>query len=278
MSRARLVGTRTLSGNTVLTKPWKSLQAGSLSAEMPDLTVTNVGRAVARSALMPCTAAYFLSYFQANVNTLAELLEEAPPTTVREAEDLSLLERLNTDLSFLLFHLCYCSPEFGDNEIKARRNLPYPLGVRRESDRITRLQNYLTVRPWDRNVLAANAADISADWISGVPLADLEARFANLRGGMIRDMLRTAASHLAGLADILVAASSPTTGTREASSFSWISGTQRRVLLRLIRRLRQCTLQSLAGIPDDILWMADITSTDGQPLIRPQPGHGVAPA
>ena len=155
-----------LSGNTALAKPWKSLQAGSLSAAMPDLTVTNVGLAVARSALMPCTAAYFLSYFQANVNTLAELLEAAPPTTVRETEDLSLLERSNTDLSCLLFHLCYCSPEFGDNEIKARRYLPYPLGDRRESDRITRLQNYLTVRPWDRNVPAANAADISADWIS----------------------------------------------------------------------------------------------------------------
>ena len=81
-------------------------------------------------------------------------------------------------------------------------------------------------------------------------------------------MLRTAASHLAGLGDILVAASSPRAGTPEASSFSWMSGAQRRVLLRLIRRLRQCTLQSLAGIPDDILWMADFTSTDGQPLIR----------
>ena len=235
---------------------------------MSDLAVTNVGRAVARSAVMPRTAAYFLAYFRANLDTLAKLLEATPPATASEAEDLSALERSNTDLGFILFHLCYCSPEFGDNETEARRFLPYPLGDRLESARANRLQNYLTVRPWDGNTLAVNAADISADWISGVPLADLEDRFDSLRGGMIRDMLRTAASHLAGLADILTAALSPAAGTSEAPGVAWISGKQRRVVLRLIRRIRQCALQSLAGIPDDILWMADVTAADGQSLIH----------
>ena len=235
---------------------------------MSNLAVTNVGRAVARSAVMPRTAAYFLEYFRANLGSLAKLLEVTPRATAGEAEDLSALEHSNTDLGFILFHLCYCSPEFGDSETRARRFLPYQLGDRRESARADRLQNHLTVRPWDGNTLAVNAADISADWMSGLPLADLEDRFGSLRGGMIRDMLRTAASHLAGVADILTAASSPAAGTPEATSVAWISGNQRRVALRLIRRIRQCALQSLAGIPDDILWMADVTAADGHALIH----------
>ena len=177
------------------------------------------------------------------------------------------LEQVNEDLAFIFFHLCYSSPEFGEGDIPARRFLPYPLSERRESERARRLQRYLSVQPWDQNVLAENAADISTDWILGMPLSDLESRYEKLRGGMIRDMLRTASSHLGGLADILVAVTSSVDSDRQPTVFAWSVGDQRTGMLRLIRRLRQYAIQAVAGISDDILWMADVVDSNGDRLI-----------
>ena len=149
----------------------------------------------------------------------------------------------------------------------ARRFLPYPLGDRRESERAVRLQRYLTVQPWDRDMLAVNAADIATDWILGVPLSDLESRYENLRGGMIRDMLRTASSYLGGIADILSAATSSGDPEGKSGVFAWCLGDQRAMVLRIIRRVRQYALQALVGIPDDILWMVDVVDSNGDRLI-----------
>ena len=233
---------------------------------MPNLFVTDVGRAVARSGLLPKTAAHFLNYFRSNIDALEELLRCATAVDSME-ERWVLLDQFNADLGFILFHMCYSSPEFGNEDIVARRFLPYPLAERRESERAIRLQRYLAVQPWDRDVLAVNAADISTDWILGMPLSDLENRYESFRGGMIRDMLRTAGSHLGGLADILAAATSSGDGDTQSNAFAWCLGNQRAMMLRIIRRVRQYALQSLAGIPDDILWMVDVVDANGDRLI-----------
>ena len=233
---------------------------------MSNLSVTAVGRAVARAAFLPSTAEYYFDYFRTNVEALAELLEAAS-ISEREKAEASRFGDLNEDLSFVLFHMCYTSPEFHDGEVKARRFLPYPLQDLRESKRAKRLRGYLSVQPWNQGVLAVNAADISADWIVGTPLEVLESRFEDLRGGMIRDMLRTASSHLGGLADVLSAATSQSEALPEANVFAWCLGDQRSVMLRLIRRIHQYARQSVAGVPDDALWMADVSDANGQPLI-----------
>lgn len=234
---------------------------------MSDLSVTDVGRAVARSGLLPTTAARLLEYFRSYLMPLTEFLEKVAIADDDEGEWASL-ERANEDLAFVFFHMCYSSPEFGEGDIPARRFLPYPLSERRESERARRLQQYLSVQPWDQNVLAVNAADISTDWILGVPLSDLESRYENLRGGMIRDMLRTASSHLSGLADILAAATSSVADDEHSAVFAWSVGDQRTGMLRLIRRLRQNAIQALVGVSDDILWMADVVDSNGDRLIQ----------
>lgn len=234
---------------------------------MHDIAVTDVGRAVARSALLPRSAAYFFSYFQENLDELVHLLELLQLNGLNVLERRLAVDRLDEDLSYILFHLCYCSPEFGNFDTEARRYLPYPIGDRRDSERAERLQDYLVEKPWDRNMLAANAADISTDWILGRPLGELEDQFANLRGGMIRDMLRTASSHLSGLADILWAACSGRQGMEEKGGVTGLRACRRREVLRLVRRIYQYALQATSGLPEDILWMAGVADADGHMLI-----------
>ena len=127
---------------------------------MSNILVTDVGRAVARSALMPRTAVYFLEYFRENIEQYSELLSRVVQTDDGQTSESSDLIELDADLGFVLFHLCFCSPEFGDEETAARRFLPYPMGDRRESERAVRLEKLLVVQPWDRAMLAVNAADM----------------------------------------------------------------------------------------------------------------------
>ena len=233
---------------------------------MHRLSVTSLGRAVAKSALLPRSAAFFLAYFRRNLHSLLQLLDREDFQTLGEVERRGAIERLDGDLSYILFHLCYSSPEFGDEATEARRFLPYPVGDRRDSARAERLQEYLVVNPWDRNMLAANAADLSTDWILGAPLAELEGRFARLRGGMIREMLRTAAGHLSSVADIL-AAGKRSGNARQEDRGTWPGKSERRQLLRLVRRIYQYASQAVVGLPEDILWMASVVDADGQNLI-----------
>ena len=235
---------------------------------MADLFVTDVGRAVARSSLTPRTAAYFLDYFRRNIDQVGDLFEQAELRSENQIQKLEALDALDADVSFILYHLCFCSPEFGDDFTDARRFLPYPLGDRRECNRAIRLQRYLAVQPWDLAMLAVNAADMCTDWIGGVPLADLEGRFEGLRGGMVRQMLQTASSHLSGLADILSAACSGTQETPDSEHVEWVLSDPRRVIFRLIRRIRQYSIQSLVGLPEDVMWMVGVEDSAGQPLIR----------
>ena len=56
---------------------------------MKNLSVTDVGRAVARSGLLPKTAAQCLDYFRTNINALAELMDGA--TAMKDDEVRSAL-------------------------------------------------------------------------------------------------------------------------------------------------------------------------------------------
>ena len=77
---------------------------------MSNLFVTDVGRAVARSGLLPTTAAYFLDYFRSNIAQFAQFIEGVPGTGGGEGDSVAL-EQINADLAFIFFHMCYSSPE-----------------------------------------------------------------------------------------------------------------------------------------------------------------------
>ena len=102
----------------------------------------------------------------------------------------------------------------------------------------------------------------------GAPLAELEQRFQGLRGGMIREMLRTTASHMSGVSDILAAAAGISGQAMKRGALAWIDADARKTVRQVVRRLRLYALQSIVGVPDDILWMLDVTSADAQPLLR----------
>ena len=234
---------------------------------MANISATSIGKAVARSGLLPRTAAHFLAYLNSKRDEFIELLTPRSGPEGADVDDEQRLDHLNAELGFIMFHWCYSSPEFGDDEVEARRFLPYPLGDRRESSRAARLERYLEAHPWDSNVYAVNAADISTDWILGESLAILEDRFESLRGGMIWDMHRTAASHLSGLADILTASLSSKSAGSSPDTFFEASGDLKQILYRLNRRIRQYSLQVSSGLPEDILWMAGVLGPDRRPLL-----------
>ncbi len=230
---------------------------------MNHFRVTEAGKAVAHAAFAPASAAFFLNYFSRYWESLAALVSPHPlgDDAARNAFDQS-----SDDLAFIIFHLCYCSPEFSADP--PRRFLPYPLGDQRQSDRGRRLSRLLAYQPWDANMLAVNGADISVDWRAGVTLRELENRFNALRGGMIRDMHNAAASLLSGMADLLTSALLEARKPEPIAAAAWIKGPAQPTLLRLVRRIRQYALQAIVGLPDEMIWTAQVTSPDGQTLIK----------
>ena len=77
---------------------------------MSDLFVTDVGRAVARSALMPRTAAYFLDYFRDNLEKFYELLRQTAQIYDEQPEKIRLwIDWIPT--SVLCCSICAFAPQ-----------------------------------------------------------------------------------------------------------------------------------------------------------------------
>jgi len=171
------------------------------------------------------------------------------------------------DATYILIHLCFTSPEFGGGGAAARRRIPYQLGEKRESSRAMRLDSFLAVRPWDRDVLAVNAADLTIDWICGTPLIELERSFERLRAGVLRDMYRTLVGHLTGFADVLAGMIVASDSGELSADFAWVSK-ERGLLFRTVRRSRQISRSVVRGVPEDLLWLADLGDANNRPLCR----------
>jgi len=125
----------------------------------------------------------------------------------------------------------------------------------------------LAVRPWDRDVLAVNAADLTINWINGTSLIELEQSFDGLRAGVLRDMYRTLVGHLTGFADIVVGIIVASDVGELPAEYAWVIK-ERGLLFRTVRRVRQITRSIARGVPEDLLWLADLEDANHRFLCR----------
>ncbi len=230
------------------------------------IVVTELGRTIAHSGLLPGTAHYFFDYFRTHVGALGELL----PAPVFDREGFlqgSVADQDNLDIAFILAHLCFTSPEFGGGGVPARRRLPYQLDVWRESARAERLDSLLAVRPWDFEAPAVNATDLTLDWISGLSIIGLEKQFDGLRAGVLNDMYRTLVGYMRGMADILAGMIVASDAGQLGWDYAWVPK-RRAVLLRIVRRALQVARSAGRGVPEEMLWLAELKDSDGRPLCR----------
>jgi hypothetical protein len=237
-----------------------------LRRQMSKILVTDLSRAIARSGLLPSTAQFFIAYLKAHTSELKKLLPRAGIS--KDGIPLELAQNFDpNDGAFVLIHLCFTSPEFGGGGLPARRNIPFQLGDRRDSVRAPKVDSFLTVRPWDRDVLAVNATDLTIEWMSGVSLIDLEARFGRLRSGVLRDMYRTLVGHLTGFADILVGMVIASDAGKLGGDYAWVVK-ERGLLFRVIRRVRQIARSVVHGVPEEVLWLAELADANNRGLCR----------
>lgn len=237
-----------------------------LRRQVSKIVVTDLSRAIARSGLLPSTAQFFIAYLKAHTSELTKLLPRAGVS--KDGVPLELGKEFDpNDAAFVLIHLCFTSPEFGGGGISARRNIPFQLGDRRDSVRAPKVDAFLAVRPWDRDVLAVNATDLTIEWICGVSLIDLEARFGRLRSGVLRDMYRTLVGHLTGFADILVGMVVASDAGKLGSDYAWVAK-ERGILFRVIRRARQIARSVVHGVPEEVLWLAELADANNRGLCR----------
>lgn len=178
------------------------------------------------------------------------------------------LEKSERSLSFVLSHLAFSSPEYGETETPAQRFLPYMItDTWRETDTALSVEKFL-VQSLKRDAGAANATELALDFSEGVPLSDLEDRFEGLTSGMIHGFLRDHVTHLKGLADIIDVIS----GGQLPSDHQYVarmitSDSDRVSLRRVVRHIRVRIMQMVLGAPEDVLWMRELRGENGSKLI-----------
>lgn len=227
------------------------------------LQITPVGRRVATSGLRPVTAHYLIDY---NARLAEDLLALV---TARSEQDQTVVEK--EDLEFAFFFAALTSPEYAARGDGGRRFIPWQITGQLQSDRGRRLDPVLSLRPWDRDGPAANAADMACDWIAGVPLRELEDRFADLRGGALRGLFRELAQVLFGWAEVLNAATAPSLHEGERATALQEPEPVRDALRAVTSIIRMAAIRLEAGLPEEALWIHRLESNDGRRLLtRPQ--------
>ncbi len=235
------------------------------------LNVTELGRVVARSGLLPETARYFIEFLVNRRDALLGLLPEAVDVEkiLDEHVDESVLAQSERTLSFVLSHLVFSSPEYRETATPKQRFIPYMLnGVRREPKNI-RAIDQIVVQPWERDLGAVNAAEISLDFSEGAPLSELENRFEGLTSGMIHGLLRDHVAHLKGLADIIDVLSGGQIPPDDPNVSELIVNDEQRILLRrVVRHVRIRITQIVLGVPEDVVWMRELKGRNGGSLMN----------
>lgn len=232
---------------------------------MAKIIVTDVGRAVATSGLLPETARYFVDYFVQHCENLQRLLPEirSPDDPEHEIDDVA---EFDANLAFVLCFVCLTSPEYGSEDLPPRRFIPYMIDGTHGSERADQLQEFLPVDPWNHEAPAANASDVLVDWAEGVALAELEDMFDRLRGGVLRELANSTSSHMAGMADVTFALAS-VRGPKIPAPLADLIDTHRTLFYRLTRRIRQLAYRISSGLPEDVLWMTQAVDDTGRKLI-----------
>lgn len=218
--------------------------------------ITEVGKQVAVSGLLPETAGALLTYVAEKGSQLAALVagDHAQQATDRDTFD------------FCMLFACFASPEFSSRS--QTRFLHYGFETIVSNDRLAKCGALLSQSPWEPYRNSGNAADLLLDWIKGSTMRDLENRFRGLRAGRIQATAREASWCLAGFAEILAASTRPDIdpierplSLRDATSESLSQ------LRSIIPALRFLTWRLNTGFPAECLWMSELKDASGRALV-----------
>lgn len=212
------------------------------------LRVTNVGRAVARSGLLPSTVNELLLFLSTKVSELTALMTSCAESELDDSDD----------FAFVLIHAAYSSTEYSRSRIQ-RRFLPYQLLTVEMTGPQVALRNLL-FQPYQAD--AVNAAVLARRWISGVPMRNLEAAL-DIRSGVLTAMFADAANILRGLADVLYSTTSAQSAGELPTS---VPAHATASLSTIIASIRRIASRLDVGLPDDVLWMRGLT-LEGVPVL-----------
>lgn len=222
--------------------------------------ITEVGKQVAISGLLPETADALLTYISNRESQLSSLVNGHISQHVENRDK----------FDFCMIFACLSSPEFSGQ--KQTRFLHYGLDMRVNNRFLTSCASLLSQSPWEPYRNSANAADLLLHWIQGVPIRDLENTFPGLRAGKIQAMAREASWCLAGFADILATATRPDlTPNERPRALREASAGNLDLLRSLIPAVRFLTWRLNTGFPAECLWMSELKDANGRALItRPE--------
>lgn len=224
---------------------------------MTMLHVTEVGRMVAFSGLLPDTAYYLLDYLARRGTELCALV----PNGEQQPGDPS-------QLNYCLLNACLTAPEFSG--MQRTRFIPYGFAAVIQNDFVERYATNLAEPQWPAYREAANASALFMDWLEGVPVHLLEGRFSDVRAGTIKNLCREVVWVLSGLSNILAAATRPNLSTGERPScMRALPMAAVTSLRRLLTPVRLLAWRLHEGLPPAVLWMTELkTSTGGRAVTR----------
>lgn len=216
------------------------------------LRVTYTGRAIAKSGLLPSTAAELLTFFGAHAEQFSALNEACSQSELEDCDD----------FAFVLIHAVLSSTEFGRSDIP-RRYLPYQLLAAPLTGPQGQLRDSLFT---PSQADAINGAVLAWRWIKGAEMRQLES-LLGIRSGALTAMFADAANIIRGLADILFAATSVRSTEELPTSLraEWIAP-----LRNLIPTIRRIAVRLDTGLPDDVVWMRTIVDNGSRVLTRNQ--------
>ncbi len=210
------------------------------------LVSTAVGKAIGNSSLLPESGIFLIEYLSEHAQHLVTLL----PTKEVPGDDFTF--------PFLLFSACFSAPEFrSQNGVRNTRLIPYPL----ENKYIFGADSYKThlVDPnWQADSAPINAAKLSCDWISGVPVRTLEGAAKSLSAGMLREMYRNLSWCLQGLASIAAAAADKTIPPSARPLCLRSDDVVLEAIGKIVRAIRRLGYRVQEGLPDDALWLMNL--------------------
>lgn len=215
------------------------------------ISAAPIGKAIAFSGILPMSGVYLLDYLSHKGTVLTDCLPS--PKSKGDMDK----------LTFLLFTLCYSSPEFRPSTGSTpSRFLPWPLD-KRILFNAEPYRNDLPEPVWHADLHPINAAHLACQWIEGEDIRALEKSLPQLSAGMLREMFRNLGWVLQGMAAILDAASDAR--IPDSVRPNGLSVAELNNLRKLPRVVRRLSYRVSEGLPDNVLWMTSL-NTQGSPF------------
>ena len=203
------------------------------------LSVTPIGRAVARSILHPVSANQLIEFAAYRADELLTLSQdEADERTFR----------------YVLMHAVYSSYEY--SRYDSTKNLPYQLKHLVQNTLADRSESHLIERPWRRNPKAANAAMLAVRWAEGQPRNELAREFPPIGSGTIQTMIREGVDILFAWSECLIAGTMPHLIDEDRPEILRDGADSHRVLRNLASGMRMHAHTIAAGLPGEVAWIA----------------------